>query len=82
MVEAVTNTRIYLAVIVAVLCVLGIRADAADGTAADAKPASGAAASVPVIEVESVVLRLFEEAEVPAQESGVVINVAVRKVNA
>lgn len=31
------------------------------------------------IEVESVVLRLLEEAEVPAQESGVVTNVAVRE---
>jgi macrolide-specific efflux system membrane fusion protein len=32
-----------------------------------------------VIEVEAVVLRLLEEAEVPAQESGVVTNVAVRE---
>jgi macrolide-specific efflux system membrane fusion protein len=32
-----------------------------------------------LIEVESVVLRLLEEAEVPAQESGVLINVAVRE---
>jgi macrolide-specific efflux system membrane fusion protein len=31
------------------------------------------------IEIESVVLRLMEEAEVPAQESGVVTNVAVRE---
>jgi macrolide-specific efflux system membrane fusion protein len=31
------------------------------------------------IEVESVVLRLLEEAEVPAQESGVLTNVAVRE---
>ena len=31
------------------------------------------------IEVESVVLRLLEEAEVPAQESGVVMSVAVRE---
>ncbi len=31
------------------------------------------------VEVESVVLRLMEEAEVPAQESGVVTNVAVRE---
>jgi macrolide-specific efflux system membrane fusion protein len=32
-----------------------------------------------LIEVESVVLRLLEEAEVPAQESGVLTNVAVRE---
>jgi RND family efflux transporter MFP subunit len=47
---------------------------AADGAAPAAKPASGSA-----IEVESVVLRLFEEAEVPAQEAGVVVNVAARE---
>ncbi len=35
--------------------------------------------SVPAVEVESVVLRLLEEAEVPAQESGVVTKVAVRE---
>ena len=39
-----------------------------------AKPASGDG-----IEVESVVLRLMEEAEVPAQEAGVVTGVAVRE---
>jgi RND family efflux transporter MFP subunit len=38
-----------------------------------------AAAEEPAIEVESVVLRLMEEAEVPAQESGVLISVAVRE---
>jgi RND family efflux transporter MFP subunit len=47
---------------------------AADGNAPAAKPASG-----PAIEVESVVLRLFEEAEVPAQEAGVVVIVAARE---
>ncbi len=47
---------------------------AADGVAPAPKPASG-----PGIEVESVVLRLFEEAEVPAQEAGVVVNVAARE---
>jgi macrolide-specific efflux system membrane fusion protein len=35
--------------------------------------------SATAIEVESVVLRLLEEAEVPAQESGVVTSVAVRE---
>ena len=39
-----------------------------------------APASLPhPLEVESVVLRLFEEAEVPAQEAGVVTDVAVRE---
>jgi RND family efflux transporter MFP subunit len=40
-----------------------------------ASPAWAAAA----VEVESVVLRLMEEAEVPAQEAGVVVEVAVRE---
>jgi multidrug efflux pump subunit AcrA (membrane-fusion protein) len=62
---------IRLRVVVAVLmCAVGARGYAADG----ATPASGSG-----IEVESVVLRLFEEAEVPAQEAGVVVNVAVRE---
>jgi RND family efflux transporter MFP subunit len=69
MVEAVTKPRIRLALMIGVLSVVGVRAHAAD-SAAVAKPATGSA-----IEVESVVLRLFEEAEVPAQESGVVVNV-------
>jgi macrolide-specific efflux system membrane fusion protein len=38
-----------------------------------------AADEIAPIEVESVVLRLLEEAEVPAQESGVVTSVAVRE---
>lgn len=38
-----------------------------------------APASAQSLEVESVVLRLIEEAEVPAQEAGVVTNVAVRE---
>ena len=37
----------------------------------------GDASASTAIEVESVVLRLFEEAEVPAQEAGVVTGVAV-----
>ena len=43
-----------------------------------ALPACAANGAGPV-EVESVVLRLLEEAEVPAQEAGVVTNVAVRE---
>ena len=43
-----------------------------------ALPACAANGAQPV-EVESVVLRLLEEAEVPAQEAGVVTNVAVRE---
>jgi RND family efflux transporter MFP subunit len=54
--------------------VSGASAFAADRGAPAAKPASGSG-----IEVESVVLRLFEEAEVPAQEAGVVVNVAARE---
>ncbi len=54
--------------------VSGACAFAADGGAPAAKPANGSG-----IEVESVVLRLFEEAEVPAQEAGVVVNVAARE---
>jgi macrolide-specific efflux system membrane fusion protein len=38
-----------------------------------------ASTPLPSIEVESVVLRLFEEAEVPAQEAGLVTGVAVRE---
>ncbi len=38
-----------------------------------------AATAAPPVEVESVVLRLLEEAEVPAHESGMVTNVAVRE---
>ena len=38
-----------------------------------------AATEDPRVEVESVVLRLLEEAEVPAQEAGVVTAVAVRE---
>jgi macrolide-specific efflux system membrane fusion protein len=41
--------------------------------------ADGVVAEEPAIEVESVVLRLMEEAEVPAQESGVLASVAVRE---
>jgi RND family efflux transporter MFP subunit len=68
---------IFIAVIG--LAVSGASACAADRGAPDGKPTSSPAANGSAIEVESVVLRLFEEAEVPAQESGVVINVAVRE---
>jgi RND family efflux transporter MFP subunit len=70
MVEAVMGTRIQFAFVVALLWGVGVRGYAANGAAADAKPASGSA-----VEVESVVLRLFEEAELPAQEAGVVVSV-------
>jgi RND family efflux transporter MFP subunit len=56
------------------LWAIGVRGNAATGTASEVKPASGSA-----IEVESVVLRLFEEAEVPAQEAGVVVSLVVRE---
>lgn len=41
------------------------------------QPSTLATPSKPAIEVQSVVLRLLEEAEVPAQEAGVITNVAV-----
>lgn len=47
--------------------------------AAGAAQTSAAEKGDSVVEVESVVLRLLEEAEVPAQESGVVTSVAVRE---
>jgi macrolide-specific efflux system membrane fusion protein len=47
-------------------------ASAADEKAADKSPKSA-------IDVQSVVLRLLEEAEVPSQEAGVITNVAVRE---
>src|ERR1700704_1241031 len=45
---------------------------ASDALAADNSPKSA-------IEVQSVALRLLEEAEVPAQEAGVITSVAVRE---
>jgi RND family efflux transporter MFP subunit len=73
MVETVMSNRLPVAVI-GLVCAIGVRGYAADGIVTASKPASGSG-----IEVESVVLRLFEEAEVPAQEAGVVVNVAVRE---
>jgi RND family efflux transporter MFP subunit len=64
--------KLFVAVIGVV--VGGAVACAADGNAPAAKSANGSG-----IEVQSVVLRLFEEAEVPAQEAGVVVNVAARE---
>jgi macrolide-specific efflux system membrane fusion protein len=46
---------------------------------AAAAEAARAAESARAVEVEAVVLRLLQEAEVPAQESGVVTDVAVRE---
>ncbi len=60
--------------LVAVVFAFLMGATATENLAADAAPAAAAS-----IEVESVVLRLLEEAEVPAQESGVVTSVAVRE---
>ncbi|HEX3599111.1 MAG TPA: efflux RND transporter periplasmic adaptor subunit [Lacipirellulaceae bacterium] len=57
-----------------VLFVFGTNGLAAEGAEHRANPTSGGE-----VEVESVVLRLFEEAEVPAQESGVVMNVGVQE---
>src|SRR4051794_11736033 len=67
----------------ACLCVLSIFAlSAALAIAAEhptpATPA-GAEPQKSGIDVQSVVLRLLEEAEVPAQEAGVIMNVAVRE---
>src|SRR5262245_32436593 len=50
------------------------------GVAHAAKPASPADGNVSKpVEVQSTVLRLLEEAEVPGQEAGVITNVAVRE---
>jgi macrolide-specific efflux system membrane fusion protein len=65
--------RLLITTLVGVL-VSGACAFAADGGAPVTKPMSSSG-----IEVESVVLRLFEEAEVPAQEAGVVVNVVARE---
>ena len=58
---------------VAFVTALTLNVAIADETA---KPAESSKAA---IEVQSVVLRLLEEAEVPAQEAGVITNVAVRE---
>lgn len=64
-------TRITLRTVVSsVVLAVSAVASAAENAA---QPAAASVA------VESVVLRLLEEAEVPAQEAGVVINVAVRE---
>ncbi len=55
-----------------------IQVVAAEEAAKTVAPLAGNAASSP-IEVQSVVLRLLEEAEVPAQEAGVITNLAVRE---
>ncbi len=54
---------------------IGLAADQKDVAAASAAGQSPTSA----LEVQSVVLRLLEEAEVPAQEAGVVTSVAVRE---
>jgi macrolide-specific efflux system membrane fusion protein len=68
MIHRVNKSCIILAALVAAV--------ASTAHAGNERLTQNAAAS---IEVESVVLRLMEEAEVPAQESGVVTNVAVRE---
>jgi len=60
-------------------CSLAIALAAAIPTAAAENDAATRAPAGATLEVESVVLRLLEEAEVPAQEAGVVTGVAVRE---
>lgn len=62
-------------------CLIGVVLFAASAVAhaAENSQSPATSAAVTAIEVESVVLRLFEEAEVSAQESGVVMGVAVRE---
>jgi RND family efflux transporter MFP subunit len=66
-----------IALIFTIAAISVARAEERSGTpiAGAVKPAAGS----PAIQVESVVLRLMEEAEVPAQEAGVVTAVAVRE---
>ncbi|MCI0331616.1 MAG: efflux RND transporter periplasmic adaptor subunit [Planctomycetes bacterium] len=66
--------RPVVAVVFACLLLAAVVAAASENRAA-----GSAASANATIEVESVVLRLLEEAEVPAQESGVVTSVAVRE---
>jgi macrolide-specific efflux system membrane fusion protein len=65
------NKLIVLTVIFAVLAVASV--GTASGSDSDSRPAAAS------ITVDSVVLRLLEEAEVPAQEGGVVTSVVVRE---
>src|SRR2546421_6809759 len=70
-----SNTPVRVSTVLAVLC-------ASLTCAADEKTAAVPAANESpkaVAEGQSVVLRLMEEAEVPAQEAGVVTGVAVRE---
>jgi macrolide-specific efflux system membrane fusion protein len=63
-----------------ILAALALALIARDAPAAEERaPQASPAASGMAVEAESVVLRLFEEAEVPAQEGGVVTGVAVRE---
>ena len=52
---------------------------AAEDNKAKAAPSTAESSAKPAIEVQSVVLRLLEEAEVPSQEAGVLTSVAVRE---
>jgi RND family efflux transporter MFP subunit len=65
------------------VCAVAAISIASVALAADekAKPATSSAgdSSKAVVDVQSVVLRLMEEAEVPAQEAGVITSVAVRE---
>jgi macrolide-specific efflux system membrane fusion protein len=63
----------FLSISSLLIAVSASQLHAADGVAPSAKPANGG------IEVESVVLRLFEEAEVSAQEAGLVTGVAAHE---
>ncbi len=64
------------------ICAATAMAIAVGANGADEKAKPAAAASIgpkSAIEVQSVALRLLEEAEVPAQEAGVITSVAVRE---
>lgn len=69
-----TNCKLNIFLIGVVAFAASATGDATENSQPPAKLAGGS-----VIEVESVVLRLLEEAEVPAQEGGVITGVAVRE---
>ncbi len=69
-----SNRNIHVCVLGAAVYAVSAIAHATENSLPPNKTVAAAA-----IDVESVVLRLFEEAEVPAQESGLVMGVAVRE---
>jgi macrolide-specific efflux system membrane fusion protein len=72
-----TNPRVKIAFACAALVALSATSAFASDESIASPPPAGAQKSG--LEVQSVVLRLLEEAEVPAQEAGVVTGVAVRE---